>query len=49
MAEPHDDLYVRLCEPAPEPVEPGQTQNTAAKETLDNDREDLSLALLEMG
>ncbi len=49
MAEPPDDLYLRLAEPAPEPVEPGQTRNTAAKETLDNDREDLSLALLEIG
>lgn len=48
MTEPRHDLYLRLAEPAPELVESGQTRNTAAKETLDNDREDLSLALLEI-
>jgi hypothetical protein len=48
MTKP-DDLYLRLAEPAAGTAEPGKTQQTAsAKETLDNDREDLSLILLEI-
>ena len=36
-------LYVVLAEPAPESSEPGETSITRAKETVDDDREALSL------
>lgn len=43
-----DDLYLRLAETSPEMGEPGQTRHTSAKETIDNDREELSLGLLDI-
>jgi hypothetical protein len=38
-----ESLYVVLAEPAPESAERGETSNTRAKETLDDDREALGL------
>jgi hypothetical protein len=38
---PRDSLYGQLAEPAPATVVHGETTYTAAKETIDRDREDL--------
>jgi hypothetical protein len=42
-----DTLYTRLGEPAPDTDEPARTIETAAKETIDSDREDLVIPLIE--
>ncbi|HKN45338.1 MAG TPA: hypothetical protein VJW23_15610 [Propionibacteriaceae bacterium] len=42
---PRDNLYGQLAEPAPATAAHGETTYTAAKETIDRDREDLEETL----